>query len=70
MRIHVDESDDAHGEYHSHDGTIEVWLGGHLTVWGLFDPLIHESLHQAIEENCERETTEKQDHWVIQRLCF
>jgi len=70
MRIHIDESEDAHGEYHSHDGTTEIWLGGHLTIWGLFDTLVHESLHQAIEENSDQDTTEKQDHWVIQRLCF
>jgi hypothetical protein len=57
------------GEYHSHDGSIEIWLEGHLTEWGLYDTLIHEALHKAIEEACDN-TTEKQDHWAIQRLCF
>ena len=70
MRIHPEENEDAHGEYISHDGSIEIWLGGHLTIYGLLDTLIHEAMHQAIEENAEADTTEKQDHWVIQRLCF
>ena len=69
MRIHVEENEEALGEYHIHDGSTEIWLGGHLTIWGLFDTLVHEALHQAIEESVEN-TTEKQDHWAIQRLCF
>jgi len=71
LRIHVEEGDDVHAEYHSHDGTIEIWLQGHLTEFGLYDTLIHEQLHQAIEENSDPHiTTEKQDHYIIQRLCF
>ena len=70
MRIQVEEGDEAYAEFHTHDGTTELWLGGHLTIWGLFDTLIHEGLHEAIEDNTYQPTTEKQDHWVIQRLCF
>ncbi len=70
MRIHLEEGDEAHAEFHTHDGTTEIWLGGHLTIWGLFDTLVHEGLHEAIEDNTDTPTTEKQDHWVIQRLCF
>jgi hypothetical protein len=70
MHFHVGEGDDVHGEYSPYDGSIDIWLGGHYTIWGLFDTIIHEQLHQAIEENCPDSTTEKQDHWIIQRLCF
>jgi hypothetical protein len=70
MHFHVDAGEEfLLGEYHSHDGTIEIWLGDHLTEWGLIDTIIHEALHKAIEEACEN-TTEKGDHWAIQRLCF
>ncbi len=70
MHFHVDAGEEfLLGEYHSHDGTIEIWLGEHLTEWGLIDTIIHEALHKAIEEACEN-TTEKGDHWAIQRLCF
>jgi hypothetical protein len=70
MRIKVEESD-VHGEFHPHDGTTEIYLGGHMTIWGLLDTIIHESLHEAID-NCmeDSETTEKQDHYIIPRLCF
>jgi hypothetical protein len=68
-RFHTEESDEALGEYYSYDGTTEIYLGGHLTEWGLYDTLIHEALHEAIEE-CIDDTTEKQDHWAIQRICF
>jgi hypothetical protein len=70
IHFHTGEGDDVHGEYHSYDGVIEVYLGGHMTLYGLFDTIIHEQLHEAIEENSPDPTTEKQDHWVIQRLCF
>lgn len=70
MRFHVEDNDDAFGEYHSHDGTVDIWLGGHMTEFGLYDTILHEELHRIIEENCPCPTTEKQDHWVIQRLCF
>lgn len=69
IRFHSEEGEDAHGEFYSHDGTTEIYLGGHLTEWGLYDTLIHEALHEAIEE-CIDNTTEKQDHHIIQRLCF
>lgn len=70
IHFHIGEGDDVHGEYHPHDGIIEIYLGGHLSEHGLLDTLTHELLHQAIEENCPDVTTEKQDHWIMQRLCF
>ena len=69
IHFHVDETDDTHGEYHTHDGIIDIFLQGHFTEFGLYDTIIHELLHQAIEETGTI-TTEKQDHWLIQRLCF
>ena len=69
IHFHIDENDEAHGEYHPHDGIIDIYLKGHMTEWGLYDTLVHELLHQAIEEQGE-ETTEKQDHWIIQQLGF
>lgn len=69
IRFHTEEGDDAFGAFNTHDGITDVWLGGHLTEWGLYDTLIHESLHEAIED-CVAGTTEKQDHFIIQRLCF
>ena len=70
MHFTVEDNDEAFGEYFSHDGSMVIHLGGHLTLWGLFDTIIHESLHQSIEENCPDNTSEKQDHYIIQRLCF
>lgn len=73
MRIHVEEGEDSFAEYHPHDGTTEWWLGGHLTEWDLTGTEVHEELHRVIDEAIGDdgiETTEKQDHYIIQRLCF
>ena len=70
MRINVEESE-VHGEFHPHDGTTEIYLAGHMTIWGLIDTLVHEALHEAIDNSMDdTETTEKQDHYIIPRLCF
>jgi len=39
----------------------------------LYGTEVHEELHRVIDETVGAdglETTEKQDHWVIQRICF
>ncbi len=69
IHFHSESNDEAHGEYTPHDGIIDVYLAGHMTIWGLLDTLNHEFLHQAIEESGQV-TTEKQDHWMIQQLGF
>lgn len=69
IRFHAEEGEDSFGEFNTHDGITDIYLGGHMTEYGLYDTLIHESLHEAIED-CIDNTTEKQDHWAIQRLCF
>lgn len=68
MHITIDDDEDF-GEYYSHDGTTVLHLKPHLTIWGIYDTLIHEALHKAIEET-DTMTSEKQDHFIIQRLCF
>ena len=70
MHFIIEEGDGVHGEYYPHDGEITIWLGGHTTYWGLIDTIVHEILHQAIEENCPDATTEKQAHWASQKICF
>lgn len=71
IRFHPEEGEEAFGEFSIHDGIIDVYLGGHRTIWGLYDTLIHEQLHEAIDwATGDDETTEKQDHWIMQRLCF
>ncbi len=71
MHYNIEDNDDAQGEYYSQDGSTVIHLAGQLTLWGLYDTLIHESLHEQIEENSDPDvTTEKQDHYIIQRLCF
>jgi len=70
IKINVEESE-VHGEFHPHDGTTEIYLAGHMTIWGLIDTLVHEALHEAIDNSMDdTETTEKQDHYIIPRLCF
>ena len=70
IKINVEEGD-VHGEYHPHDGTTEIYLAGHMTIYGLIDTLIHEAMHEAIDWGMgELESTEKQDHYIIPRLCF
>jgi hypothetical protein len=70
LHFYLEDNDDSHAEYYPYDGTISIWLGGHLTIWDLIGTIIHEQLHRVIEENCPEVTTEKQDHYIIQRLCF
>ena len=70
IRINIEESE-VHGEFHPHDGTTDIYLAGHMTEWGLIDTLIHEALHEAIDICMDdKESTEKQDHFIIPRLCF
>lgn len=70
MHFVLAAGEDVHGEFFPYDGETIIWLGGHCTIYGLLDTLIHESLHAVIEENCPEVTTEEQDHWIIQRICF
>jgi len=67
----ADTDDESHGEFYSHDGSTTIWLGGLLTIWDLIGILVHESLHDVLEQASDPdETSEKQDHYIIQRLCF
>jgi len=70
LHFTVEGNEENYGEYFGYDGTITIHLAEHITIWGLFDTINHELIHQAIEENCDHDTTEKQDHYIIQRLCF
>jgi hypothetical protein len=73
--VHIEpgDSDESMAEFYPYDGSTTWWLGGHLTEWDLTGTEVHEEMHRIIEEclgNDGIETTEKQDHWIIQRLCF
>jgi hypothetical protein len=73
LRFHLEDNDEVHAEYHPALGIIDCYLSGHLTEWDLYGTEVHEELHRVIDEAVGAdglETTEKQDHWVIQRICF
>lgn len=71
MQFHVGSNENAHAEFHSYDGSIDIYLGDILTLWDLIGTIVHEELHSAIDEAVHPdETTEAQDHWAIQRVCF
>lgn len=73
MTIKLEEDNEVDAEFHSHNGEIDYFMGNILTEW-TFDGLqVHEELHRIIDEIATVdgfETTEKQDHYIIQRLCF
>lgn len=71
MQFHVGSNDNAHAEFHPHDGSTDIYLGDILTLWDLIATIVHEELHRVIDEAVHPdETTESQDHWAIQRICF
>jgi len=73
MTLKLEENEEVDAEFHSHIGEIDYFLPNILTEYTLDGLFIHEELHRIIDEIVTTdgfETTEKQDHYIIQRLCF